>query len=117
MRSNIEYAPTERAQRVYARLAGVLLLAIIILAFGGGFILSQIAGNGGFAETAQRIAAGQKLYRLALSLQLIAILSGALLFFALYATLRPINALLAQLAMIFCLLDTPLGLLVRVCDF
>src|SRR5215470_7072426 len=117
MKSNIEDAPAERTQRIYARLAGILFLAAIVLAFGGGFILSQIAGSGSFAEIARRIAAGERLYRVALSLQLIAVLSGALFFFALYVTLRPVNSRLAQLAMIFGLLDTPLGLLVRMCDF
>ena len=78
--------PAEGTQRAYARLAGILFLTGIILAFGGGFILSQIAGSGSFAEIAQRIAAGERLYRVALALQLIAILSGALFFFALYVT-------------------------------
>jgi hypothetical protein len=44
-------------------------------------------------------------------------LSSTLLAFALYATLKPVNSLLAQLAMIFCLGDSFLGLVVRMCSF
>ena len=50
-------------------------------------------------------------------LQLIAVQSGTLFFFALYVTLRPVSSLLALLGVIFGLLDTPLGLLVRMCGF
>jgi hypothetical protein len=117
MRLEIEDAEAHKTQRTYARLAGLLFLAGIVLAFGGGEILSRITGSGTFAEIAQRVAAGERLYRVALSIQLIATLSGALFFFALYVTLKPVSSLLAQLAMIFGLLDTPLGLLVRMCGF
>ena len=117
MRSETENAEADETQRTYARLVGFLFLAAIVLAFGGGEILSRVAGSGTFAEIALRIGAGERLYRVALSLQLIAILSAALFFFALYVTLRPVNRRLALLAMIFALLDTPLGLLVRMLGF
>jgi hypothetical protein len=107
----------ERTQPLYARLAGLFVLAAIIFAFSGGDILSRVAGSGTFEEIAHRVAAGERLYRVGLSLQLLGILSGAMLFFALYATLKPVNSLLAQLAMILCLMDSPLGLLVRMCGF
>jgi hypothetical protein len=44
-------------------------------------------------------------------------LSSTLLAFALYATLRPVNRLLAQLATIFSLEDSFLALIVRMCSF
>jgi len=90
---------------------------VILIALGGGSILSQVAGSGTFAETAARIAASEHLYRVALSTVVIATLSSTLLAFALYATLRPVNRLLAQLAMIFSLNDSFLALIVRMCGF
>ncbi len=117
MRSAIEDADRDNTQRRYARLAGFLFLAEIILALGSGFILSDIAGSGTFAETARRIAASEHLYRAALSLVVIVTLSSAVLAFALYATLKSVNYLLAQLAMIFSLGDSFLGMVVRTCTF
>lgn len=42
---------------------------------------------------------------------------GALLAFALYVTLKPVNSLLAQLGIIFSLGDSFLALMVRMCSF
>ena len=104
-------------QRAWARLAGALFLGAIVIALGGGAVLSHIAGNGTFLETAARIAASERLYRAALSSVVVVTLSSALLAFALYATLKPVNSLLAQLAMIFSLGDSFLALVVRMCGF
>jgi hypothetical protein len=117
MRSANENTEVNRAQRTYARLAGILLLGAIIIASGGGAILSHIAGNGTFAETAARIAASERLYRVALSSVVLVTLSSTLLAFALYVTLKPVNSLLAQLGMIFSLGDSFLALIVRMCSF
>ena len=106
-----------RTQRIYARLAGFLLLWLIINGLGGTLLFSQIAASGTFAETAQRIAASERLYRVALSTGVLASLSSVLLAFALYATLKPVNSLLAQLAMIFSVGDSFLALVVRMCGF
>ncbi len=116
MRSANE-AEVSGAQRAYARLAGILFLGAITIAIGGGVILSNIAGNGTFPETAARIAASERLYRVALSSVVIVTLSSALLAFALYVTLKPVNTLLAQLGMIFSLEDSFLALMVRMCSF
>jgi hypothetical protein len=117
MRPGIDNDEADKTQRRYARLAGVLFLGEIIVAFGGGFILSHVAGSGNFAETATRIAASEYLYRAGLSISVIATLGSVLLAFALYATLKPVNSLLAQLAMIFSLGDSFLALVVRMCSF
>ena len=71
MLSANEIVEVNQAQRTYARLAGILMLGAILVAIGGGAILSNIAGSGNFAETAARIAASEPLYRLALSSVLI----------------------------------------------
>lgn len=117
MRPAIENAEHYKTQRTYARLAGFLLLAVIVLAFSAGLIVSSVAPGGTFAETARRIAASQHLYRAGLSTVVVVSLSSTLLAFALYATLKPVNSLLAQLAMIFCLGDAFLALVVRMCSF
>jgi hypothetical protein len=116
MRLEIEHQ-AGKSQRTYARLAGILFLGVIIIALVGGSILSRVAGSGTFAETAARIAASERLYRVALSAVLTATLSSTLLAFALYATLRPVNRLLAQIAIIFSLEDSFLALIVRMCGF
>lgn len=115
--TKIEDTPEERTQRIYSRLAGSLFLWLIINGLAGTLILSHIAGSGTFAETAERIAASERLYRMALSSGVIETLSAVLLFFALYVTLKPVNNFLAQLAMIFSLLDSVLGGVVRMCGF
>jgi hypothetical protein len=117
MRSANEKGELNQAQRTYARLAGILFVGAIIVAIGGGAILSHIAGNGTFVETASRIAASERLYRVALSIVVIVTLSSALLAFALYVTLKPVNSRLAQLGMIFSLGDSFLASVVRMCSF
>jgi hypothetical protein len=84
MLSANEIVEVNQAQRTYARLAGILMLGAIVIAIGGGAILSNIAGNGSFAETAARIAASERLYRLALSIVLIVTLSSTLLWNSLW---------------------------------
>jgi hypothetical protein len=91
-------ADANRTQRAYARLAGSFFLGVVILAFGGGFISSHVAGT--FAETAASIAASPRLYRAGLSIVVLASLGSALPAFALYVTVKPANCLLALLAMI-----------------
>ena len=107
----------ELTQRFYARLAGFVLLWLLINGLVSIFILSRIAGSGTFAETVMRISASERLYRLALSGLVIENLSGGLLAFALYVTLKPVNHLLALLAMICSLVDSILGLIVRTLGF
>src|SRR5262245_26976068 len=103
----------KRIQRFYARLAGVVLIWLMINGLVSIFILSRITGNGTFTEMAIRIAASERLYRVALSGLVIENLSGALLAFALYVTLKPVNSVLAILGMICGLGDAILGLIVR----
>lgn len=117
MPHDLEPAQAGQVQRIWALLAGCLFLAVIVIAFAGGSLLSHIAGSGTFAETAARIARSPHLYRSALSLALLVTLGSVLLAFSLYATLKPVQSLLAQLAMIFSLADSVLGLLVRMSDF
>jgi Domain of unknown function (DUF4386) len=95
----MEDGSTEKTQRIYARLAGFLFLWLIITGLAGVLTISRIAGSGTFAETAKRVVASEHLYRAALSSALIETLSAVLLAFALYVTLKPVDKLLAQVAM------------------
>jgi Domain of unknown function (DUF4386) len=117
VKSAIEAAQEQKTQRRYARLAGFLLLWLILNGLVSTLILSQISGDGSFAETAKRIAASERLYRVALSAGVIETLSSVLLAFAFYVTLKPVNTFLAQLAMIFNLQDSFLACLVRAGGF
>src|SRR5437868_2564906 len=98
-----------RTQNFYARLSGFLFLWLIVTGLCGVLITSNIAGSGTFAEKAKRVAASERLYRIALSSDLIEAMSAALLAFTLYATLKPVDKLLAQLAMYFRLGEAFIG--------
>jgi hypothetical protein len=99
----------ETTQRIYARIAGFLFIWLIITGLAGALTMSHIAGSGTFAETAKRVAASEHLYRVALSSELIETMSALLLAFALYVTLKPVDKLLAQIAMYFRLGESFIG--------
>jgi uncharacterized protein DUF4386 len=105
----MEDGSTERRQRIYARLAGFLLLWLIITGLAGALTISHIVGSGTFAETAKRIVASEHLYRVALCSELIETLSALLLACALYVTLKPVNKFLAQIAMYWRLGESFIG--------
>ncbi len=102
-------ADTEKSQIRYARLAGFLFLWLIITGLAGELTISHIVGSGTFAETAKRVVASEHLYRIALSSELIETLSAVLLAFALYVTLKPVDKLLAQIAMYWRLGESFIG--------
>lgn len=105
----MEDSSAQRTQRIYARVAGFLFLWLIITGLAGMLTISRIVGSGTFAETAKRVVAAERLYRVALSSELIETLSALLLAFALYATLRPVDKLLAQIAMYWRLAESFIG--------
>jgi hypothetical protein len=102
-------ADTDKSQIRYARLAGFLFLWLIITGLAGDLTISHIVGSGTFAETAKRVVASEQLYRVALSSELIETLSAVLLAFALYVTLKPVDKLLAQIAMYWRLGESFIG--------
>lgn len=105
----MEDSSTVRTQRIYARVAGFLFLWLILTGLAGAITASRIAGSGPFLEVAKRVAASERLYRVALCSELIETLSAALLAFALYATLKPVDRLLAQMAMYWRLGESFIG--------
>jgi hypothetical protein len=96
-------------QRHYARLAGFLFLWLIATGLTEAITLSRIVGSGTFAERATRVAASQRLYRIALCSGLVETLSVLVLAFALYVTLKPVDRLLAQMAMYWRFLEGFIG--------
>ena len=98
-------------QQGWARLAGFLFLWLIVTGMTDLVITSRIAGSGGVSAVAPRIAASERLYRVGLTSALIETISATLLGFALYATLKPIDALLAQLGLYFRLGESIIGCL------
>jgi len=96
-------------QRHYARLAGFLFLWLIATGLTEAITLSRIVGSGTFAERATRVAASQRLYRIALCSGLVETLSVLVLAFALYVTLKPVDRFLAQMAMYWRFLEGFIG--------
>jgi hypothetical protein len=105
----MEDSSKERTQRICARVAGFLFLWLIITGLAGALTTSRIVGSGTFAETAKRVVASERLYRVALSSELIETLSALLLAFVLYVTLKPVDKLLAQIAMYWRLGESFIG--------
>jgi hypothetical protein len=105
----MEDGSTERTQHIYARLAGFLFLWLIVTGLAGALTISHIVGSGPLAETAKRVAASERLYRIGLCSELIETLSALLLAFALYATLKPVDKLLAQMGMYWRLAESFIG--------
>ena len=100
---------TESTQRRFARIAGFMYLWLIVTDMAGLLIISHILGSGSFAEKAERAAASPHLYGFALSSELIESLSVVLLAFALYVTLKPVDKLLAQIALYWKLGESFIG--------
>jgi|SRR5215510_3404522 len=113
----IERASVERTQRIYARVAGILFLWLIVNILVSTLTFPHIPVSGTFAETAERIAASEHLYRLGLLSEVIETLSAVMLAFALYVTLKPVHSLFALLATIFYLQDSFLAGVVHMCGF
>jgi len=116
MNPDIEHARA-RTQRIYARVAGILFLWLIINVVVGALIFPSIPTRGSFTDTAERIRASEHLFRLQPASLVVEFLSAAVLAFALFVTLKPVNSLLALLAMIFYLQDVFLGYVVQMCTF
>jgi hypothetical protein len=87
---------------VYARVAGVLYLAIIVCGiFGEVFVRSTLFVPGDAALTAERIVAAQGLFRLGFVADSLMVLSDVALAVLLYVLLRPASKTLALIAMCF----------------
>ena len=92
-------AQAVETQMRYAKVAGFVYLLLIVLFMSGDFTISHIIGSGSFTDSIKNIVAGERIYRVALSLELLTSVCSVVLAYALYATLRPVNENLATMAM------------------
>ncbi|PYQ10709.1 MAG: hypothetical protein DMH00_10295 [Acidobacteria bacterium] len=87
-------------QRTYARLAGILFLAKLVLEGGGDGVTILAHGGECFAETARFAAENALLWRFALLNVGLAWIVVGIQAHALYVVLEPVNKRLAQLALV-----------------
>jgi hypothetical protein len=88
--------------QMYARTAGVLYLAIIVLgAFAEGFVANKLIVPGDAAATAHNILASPQLWRLSAAGDLIVVLCAVPLLWIEYLLLKPVSKSLVLLAVMF----------------
>lgn len=90
-----------KAQRAWARVAGLVYLLLIALFMGADQAARAIAGSGGFAEIAARLAPVLPLYRTVLAVNVVGAALTIVLAVALYETVKPASPALARLALLF----------------
>jgi Domain of unknown function (DUF4386) len=108
-RDRLASPDAERSQQAYARLAGLMFLVVLALYLTGLFLASAVAGTGSFEDRAERIIAGEPLYRLALVLSLGGTLATMLLAMGLYVAVRPVDRNLALVALLFRTAEAVIG--------
>jgi hypothetical protein len=92
----------ENSPQRYARVGGVLYLAIIVLgAFSEGFVASKLVVSGDAATTAANILASPDLWHLSVAADLIVVLLAVPLLWVEYLLLRPVSKQLVLLAVLF----------------
>ncbi len=96
-------------QRAYARIAGLFYLLVLVFDIAGLAITSIITGGGSFGASASNIAASEWLYRVGLSLTLLGSLATVPLAVGLYMTLRPADAGLALMGLLFRAVEIAVG--------
>lgn len=101
----------------FARIAGFVYLLLIVLFMSGEFTISHIVGSGELADKVQHIRAGETLYRIALSFEMLSSVCTVVLAYALYATLRPVNENLARMALYWRLGEAFIGGAASTLDF
>ena len=92
----------ENSPQPYARVGGVLYLAIILLgAFSEGFVADKLIVSGDAAATAANILASPELWHLSVAADLIVVLLAVPLLWIEYLLLRPVSKQLVLLAVLF----------------
>jgi hypothetical protein len=96
------YQTVETSPQRYARIAGALYLAIIVLgAFAEGFVTNKLLVPGDPAATAHNILGSPVLWRLSVAADLIVALCAVPLLWIEYLLLRPVSKQLVLLAVLF----------------
>jgi uncharacterized protein DUF4386 len=93
--------------QTYARIAGVVfLIAVVAGGFGEAYAPSQLAVAGNAGATAHNVITHDVLFRLGFVAYLVEAITDVALTFLLYVLLRPVNANLAFLAVLFRIMAT-----------
>jgi hypothetical protein len=97
----------ERSPQLYARIAGMLYLAIIVLGiFGEMFVRGSLVATGDSAATVNNIAASPFLWRVGIAGDLLMHVLDVPQIVIFYFLLRPVDESLAMLAAVFNLIQT-----------
>jgi hypothetical protein len=92
----------EHSPQRYARIGGLLYLAIIVLGgFAEGLVANKLIVSGDAATTAHNIMASPELWRLSVAGDLIVVLCAVPLLWIEYLLLRPVSKHLVLLAVLF----------------
>lgn len=110
-------AMSDQTRIRYARIAGFVYLLVIVLFMGSQFILSHIVGSGDFTDKLQHIISGERLYRMAMSVQVLMSVLTVLLAYALYATLRCVDEDIARMALYWRLGEAFVGGAASILDY
>jgi Domain of unknown function (DUF4386) len=98
----MEKQSVENSPQRYARLGGVLYLAIIVLgAFAEGFVANKLVVSGDAAATAHNLLASPGLWRFSVAGDLLVVLFAVPLLWIEYLLLRPVSKQLVLLAVLF----------------
>lgn len=97
---------------IYARVAGVLYLSLVPLAFFGfPYGLPGLFAPGDTSTTASNIIASESLLRLSILVNLLGLIVNIFVVLALYRLLKPVSKDMASLMVVFLLLSVPIGML------
>ena len=91
----------EPAQRIAARVVGLLYLVQMATGVFGQYVRDQLIVRGDAAKSAQNIIGSERLFRLSIAGDLITYILVIVLIWALYVLLRPVNRNLALLGVLF----------------
>lgn len=108
---------TPQTQRLWSRIAGAILIALIALFLSADFATHSIAGTGDYAHIAARVSAALPLYRILLAVNVIGAALTIVLAVSLYIALRPAAPGLARLALTFRLAEGFLEGVTCACGF
>ncbi len=99
--------PRAGSPQMLARFAGVLYLLIAVFAgIAHFYVPGELLVPGDAAATAQRIAAGVPLFRLAIGSEIVILLAEVVLSLVLFVLFKPVNATLSLVAAVFRLVMT-----------
>ena len=107
---------TETSPQIYARIAGVLYLMIIVIGFSSEFFVrDKLVMAGDVTATANNIASSESLWRTSIACELILLVCAVALTLIFYVLLRPVNKNHALLAVLFNIVEFPIEAVSKLC--